>query len=76
MASNTSDLETQEMLPDLASNDNTKEKKIRKFMPHWLKSNGWLKYDEEKNFMYCEVCTKFNRKKFPPAKWRIFCLED
>lgn len=62
MASNTSDLETQEMLPDLASNDNTKEKKIRKFMPHWLKSNGWLKYDEEKNFMYCEVCTKFNRK--------------
>ena len=29
MASNMSDLETQEMLPDLASNDNTKEKKIR-----------------------------------------------
>ena len=21
-----------------------------------------LKYDEDKNFMYCEVCTKFNRK--------------
>lgn len=56
------------MLPDLASNDNTKEKKIRKFMPHWLKSNGWLKYDEEKNFMYCDVCTNFNRKKFPAAK--------
>ena len=31
-------------------------------MPHWLKSYGWLKYDEEINFMYCDACTKFKRK--------------
>ena len=56
--SNTSDLES-ESVPgrpgsanpsDVAvpSNDNTKEKKKRKFMPHWLKTYGLLKYDEEK----------------------------
>ena len=27
-----------------------------------MKTYGWLKCDEDKNFMYCEVCTKFNRK--------------
>ena len=44
------------------ASDNDSEKKKRKFLPQWLKIYGWLKYDEDKNFMYCDVCTKFNRK--------------
>ena len=40
-----------------------RKKKSRKSLnPQWLKTYGWLKYDEDKNFMYCEVCTKFSRK--------------
>lgn len=31
-------------------------------MPHWLKIYGWLRYDEERTFIYCDVCTKFKRK--------------
>ena len=46
----------------VVASDNYSEKKKRKFLPQWLKTYGWLKYDEDKNFMYCDVCTKVNRK--------------
>ena len=45
----------------LTSNNDSEEKK-RKFLPQWLKTYSWLKY-EDKYFMYCDVCTKFDRKK-------------
>ena len=49
--------------------ENEGNKKIRKFLPNWFKTYGWLKYDEEKNFnvqifVYYDVCTKFNGKNF------------
>ena len=46
----------------IVSDNEGNEKKKRKFLPNWLKTYGWLKYDEEKNFMYCDVCSKFIRK--------------
>jgi len=44
----------------VAGSASTSEK--RKFLPQWLKIYSWLKYDKDKNFMHCDVCTKFNRK--------------
>ena len=38
------------------------KRKKGNFFPQWLKIYSWLKYDEDKNFMYCDACTKFNRK--------------
>ena len=46
----------------VSTSDNDSEKKKKKFLPQWLKTYGWLKYDEDKNFMHCDVCTKFKRK--------------
>jgi len=46
----------------VVASNNDSEKKKRKFLPQWLKTYGWLKYDDDKNFMYCDVCTKFNKK--------------
>ena len=54
--------ESESVADSASTSDNDSEKKKRKFLLQWLKTYGWLKYDEDKNFMYCEVCTKFSRK--------------
>jgi len=53
--------ESERVAGSASTSDNDSEKKKRKFLPQCLKNYGWLKYDEDKNFMYCDVCTKFNR---------------
>jgi len=55
-------LESESVASSASTSDNDSEKKKRKFLPQWLKIYSWLKYDENKNFMYRDVCTKFNRK--------------
>jgi hypothetical protein len=29
---------------------------VKKIQPHWLKVYPWLKYNEEKNIMWCQTC--------------------
>ena len=56
--------ESESVAGSASTSDNDSEKKKRAFLPQWLKTYGWLKYDEDKNVMYCDVCTKFNRKNY------------
>lgn len=39
--------------------DTSKKKIARKFNENWTKERKWLKYDNEKQLMYCILCTKF-----------------
>ena len=48
-------------VPDRAEDDQpskteSKPTEIRKFQPRWLAINKWLKYDSDKNKMYCKSC--------------------
>ena len=54
--------ESESFAGSASTSDNDSEKKKRKFLLQWLKIYSWLKYDEDKNFMYCDFCTKFKRK--------------
>ena len=54
--------ESESVAGSASTSNNDREKKKKKFLPQWLKTYGWLKDDEDKNFMYCDVCTKFNSK--------------
>ena len=40
------------------------KKKIRKFKKEWLKEESWswLRYDDEKGAMFCDLCIKHNKK--------------
>jgi len=40
--------ESERVAGSASTSDNNSEKKKRKFLSQWLKTYGWLKYDEEK----------------------------
>ena len=44
--------ESESVAGSASTSDNDSEKKKRKFLLQWLKTYGWLKYDEDKSFMY------------------------
>ena len=50
--------ESESVAGSASTADNDSKKKKREFLPQWLNTYGGLKYDEDKNFMYCDVCTK------------------
>ena len=55
--------ESESVAGSASTSNNDSKKKKRKFFLQWLRTYGWLKYyDQDKNFIYCDVCTKFNRK--------------
>ena len=33
----------------------------RMFVPAWLSQYEWLRYDGQRNLMYCDLCVKYNR---------------
>ena len=38
--------------------DTPKQPPTNKFIPKWFKLYSWLKYNQEKDFMFCNICTK------------------
>ncbi len=34
---------------------------VKKFQQHWLQMYPWLRYDDEKNMMWCQTCRDANR---------------
>ena len=37
------------------------EKIMKSFQTKWLKEHHWLRYDEEKNMMFCSICLDYNK---------------
>jgi hypothetical protein len=65
-----SQVDDNKQTPDPSVEESTVEK--RKFQSKWLHLYGsWIKYDNDKDQMYCSICRDPNLKKTPLHKWCI-----
>ena len=42
--------------------DTPKQPPTNKFIPKWFKLYSWLKYNQEKDFMFCNICTEHGKR--------------
>ena len=62
-----SQVDDNKQTPDSSVEESTVEK--RKFQSKWLHLYGsWIKYDNDKDQMYCSICRDPNLKKTPQHK--------
>ena len=42
--------------------DTPKQPPTNKFIPKWFKLYSWLKYNQEDDFMFCNICTEHGKR--------------
>ena len=55
-------VETDDVGEGAKPSSSSKPVKTRSFLHTWTKTYSWLRYDQNDDFMFCEVCTGKNKK--------------